>query len=298
MLSVVTLDDANQSPVTLHQDAPNGKRWLTNALGLRGIQALRSSKRVRPQAHGGINETKYENGRSITLVGEIMSEVSIEDALAEFALVTAPMIQTLDVAPALLKWTEGATGNQLQRLVKLDGDLDPPFQDGAATLAYQAQFYAEDPRAYSQTLQTVTSTPLSAVGGGQILPLTFPWTYASSGGGLVSFTNAGNRSTPPLFRIFGMCQNPSIVLLGTGLRLTLLGTINAGDYLDVDAGVVTKRTVKLNGSINRYNFYDGANSTWFDMAGGAGGVTSNFQLIAASFDSNALLKVIGRSAFA
>src|SRR6266576_4610930 len=108
MLSSVTLDDSTGSPIVLHQGNPTGKRWLSEAHGLRGIQGLRSSKRVRPQAHGGINETRYEDGRNITLVGEIVSQASIEDAFAEFALIAAPMIQTLDSGAALLKWTDGA----------------------------------------------------------------------------------------------------------------------------------------------------------------------------------------------
>lgn len=291
MLSAVTLDDNTGAAVTLHQDAPNGKRWLTSATGLRGIQSLRDSKRVAPQRHGAINETRYEDGRNITLVGEIMSTISIEDAFNEFALVATPMMQTLDSGAALLKWTEGATGNALQRLVKLDGDLEPPFQEAQAILSYQAQFFSEDPRAYSQTLQTITSSLLSLSGGGHTFPCTYPRTYASSGGGTVSFTNAGNRSTPPKFQIFGSCVNPQIVLVGTGLKLSFIGTINAGDFLEIDAA---KRSVRLNGTTNRFNLYDGANSTWFDLPS----ATSNLQLVAGTFDSNALLKVIGRSAYA
>ena len=473
MLSTVTLDDATGTAVVLHQDAPNGKRWLTSATGLRGVQSLREDKRVRSQAHGGINQTRFEDGRTITLVGEIMSTVNIEDAFNEFGLVAAPMIQTLDSGPALLKWTEGAglinfvpnpsfeydtvssapvgwassgfgalnsgatittqmlagapggdqcmrvittnalafegaairvpgmflagvpyvvsaymrgnvggetvklgaadssvgdfqstatlaltttftrysftytpsathtnlyvyvetptavavtvfvddvsvttasadyfdgdtagcewtgtpgnstsrEGHALQRLVKLDGDLDPPFQEGASVLSYQAQFFAEDPRAYSQMLQSVASTSLSAQGGGHTFNTVYPRTYASSGGGTVSFTNNGNRSTPPVFQIHGQCVNPQIVLIGSGQRLVFDGTVNAGSYLEVDAD---KRTVKLNGDTNRLNFYDGANSSWFDLPAG----TSNLQLIAASFDAGAQLTVLGRSAWA
>lgn len=291
MLSSVTLADNTGADITLHQDATNGKRWLTLATGLRGIQTLRSSKRVRPQAHGGINETRYEDGRSITLTGEIMSTVSIEDAFSEFGLVAAPMIQTLDTGPALLKWQEGSTGNALQRLVKLDGDLDPPFQEGQATLTYQAQFFSEDPRAYSQTLTTITGTALSASGGGMVFNKVFPFTFSSSGGGTVAFTNAGNRPTPPIFRIYGMCVNPVIAIVGGSLKLSFLGTIASGDYLEID---VSKRTIKLNGASNRYNFLDSANSSWFELPKG----TSNLQLIAGTFDGTARLDVLGRSAFA
>lgn len=291
MLSSVTLDDNTGAAVTLHTDTVNGKRSLTGATGLRGIQNIRENKRVRPQAHGGINLSKYEDGRTVTLTGEIMSTVSIEDALAEWATVAAPMMQTLDSGPALLKWTEGATGNQLQRLVAIDGDLDPPFSDGQAVVSYQAQFFAEDPRAYSQTLQTVSSSPLSTSGGGMVFPKTYPYTFSSSGGGIVAFTNGGNRSTPATYRIAGMCVNPRIVLVGTGLALAFNGTIADGDYLEIDTA---KRTIKLNSTANRYNFLDSPNSTWFELPPG----TSNLQLVAGTFDGSAFLTVIGRSAWA
>lgn len=295
MLSSVTLDDNTGTPITLHQDAPTGKRWLTSVLGLRGIQSLRNTtsdgRRVRPQAHGGIVPTRFEDARQITLVGEIVSQVGIEDALNEFAQVAAPMIQTLDSGPALIKWQEGVTGNALQRLVKIDGDLDPPFTDGVSRLTYQAILVSEDPRAYSQTLQTVVSSPLSVSGGGRVYPMTYNWVYSSSGGGAVAFTNAGNRPTPATYRIFGMVVNPQIVLVGTGLKLSFIGTINAGDFLEVD---VAARTVKLNGSSNRLNFYDPANSSWFELPKGV----SNLQLVAGSFDASAQLTVLGRSAYA
>lgn len=294
MLSTVTLDDKDGNSVVLHSDDETSKRNLTSALGLRGLQNLRTSQRVRAQAHGSINETRFESGREITLVGEIASQVSIEDAFSEFTAISEAMVQTLDYGPALLKWTEGATGNALQMLVTVDGDLDPTIQEGQALLDYQALLFAEDPRAYSQDETTETGITLSTSGGGHIFNTTYPRTYASSGGGTVSWTNDGNRDTPPIFHIVGQCVNPQIVLVGAGQRLVFNGTVDAGSYLEVD---VAHRTVKLNGTTNRLNFYDSANSTWFNLPGGDGGVTSNLQLIASSFDSNALLTVIGRSAW-
>ena len=291
MLSVVTLDDSTGSPVVLHSDDPGSKRNLTSALGLRGIATLRTSERVRPQAHGGINETRYEDGRTITLVGEIISQVSLEDVFAEWAQVGAAMMQTLDNGPALIKWTEGETGNELQRLVSLYGDFEPTFQEGASVLDYQAILFAEDPRAYSQALTTETSSPLSALGGGLVLDAPFPWMFSSSGGGTVSFTNDGNRDTPPVFEIIGQCVNPQIVVLETGARLSINGTVDPGNTLVLDAAA---RTVTLGDGTNRLNFYDSADSSWFNLPPG----TSNLQLVAASFDGNALLRVSGRSAYA
>lgn len=295
MLSVVTLDDNTGTPVTLHLDAPTGKRWLTEADGLRGIQNIRNStKRVRPQAHGGINESRYEDGRTITLTGEIMSNVSIEDAFNEWTLVAEPMIQTLDSGPALLKWTEGATGNALQRLVKLDGDLDPPLQEGQAILTYQAQFFAEDPRAYSQTQTQVSSSALSTSIGGLIFADPFPWTFNPGAAGSVAVTQAGNRPTPQIFRIHGAVTNPQIIRNSTGLRISLIGSIAAGDYLEVD---VQKRTIKLNGTSNLLNFLDSPNTSWA-MEIPASPTSETYSLTAQSNDSNAYLDIFYRSAYA
>lgn len=291
MISLVTVDDSTGSPVVLHSDDPGSKRNLTSALGLRGIANLRTSERVRPQAHGGINQTRYEDGRTITLVGEIISQISLEDMYNEWAEVGAALMQTLDNGPALIKWTEGLSGNALQMLVSLYGDFEPTLSEGASVLDYQAILFAEDPRAYSQSLTTDTSTPLSSLGGGLVLNAPFPWKFSSSGGGTVSFTNSGNRDTPPVFTISGQCVNPQIVLLSTGQRIAIDGTVDAGTSLVVD---VANRTVELGDGTNRLNFYDSADSTWFNLPSG----TSNLQLVAASFDGGAALTVSGRSAFA
>lgn len=224
------------------------------------------------------------------LQGEVFSTVGQVDAYAEFRLLAAPMLQTLE-APALMKWQEGPSGLQLQRLVKLASSVDPLLSEGAAVLAYQAQFAGSDPRAYSQTLVTVVGAVLSAAGGGLTFPFRFPFKFASSGGGTVAFTNAGNRPTPPIFRIYGMAVNPQIVDLASQKRISLLGTIGAGDYLELD---VLGRTVKLNGSISRQNFYDAANSQWFELSPGV----TILQLVAGSFDGTARLDVLGRSAYA
>jgi hypothetical protein len=110
VLSSVTLDDNTGTPVALHTDTPTSQAVLVSATGLVGIGPLRSSKRVRPSAHGGIDETRFEEGRGPAFVGEVMSTTNIEDCLAVFRALTRPMLETLDNGPALLKWTEGAGG--------------------------------------------------------------------------------------------------------------------------------------------------------------------------------------------
>lgn len=289
MLQTLTLDDATGAAVTLHETA---KRYITRASGLVGISPTRDLVRPRPQAHGSINDTRYTDGSTIVLEGECFSTAGIEDAFAEFRAVVKPMLQTLDTAPALLKWREGTTGNQLQKLVKLASDVDPILSESAPVIAWQAQFHAQDPRAYDQTLVTQTGIALSALGGGLTFNASFNWLFVSSGGGTVSFTNNGNRPTSPVFRIYGNVVDPQIVLLTTPQkRIVLKGTVNTGDYLELDAAA---RTIKLNGTISRLNFLDAANTQWFDLPAG----TSNLQLVAASFDGSARLDILARSAYA
>lgn len=289
MLSSLTLDDSSGNAVTLHETT---NRAVSRVTGLVGITSVRDSRRVRPTAHGAIDETRYEDGRIITVEGAVWSQNSQAAAYTEFRAITTAMLQTLDVGPAALKWTEGASGLSLQRMVKLASDIDPPIEEAAAELKYQVQFFAEDPRAYSQSLVTATGNSLSVASGGATFPRTFPVAFNPSGGGIAVFTNAGNRPTPPTLRIYGTCQDPQILLLGTSGKIALTGTIGAGDYLELNAA---ERTIKLNGATNRLNMLDAANTTWFELPANS---SSSLQLIAASFDTSARLDVLARSAYA
>ena len=222
--------------------------------------------------------------------GVVWSQVSQEDAYAEFRAITSPMVETLDVGPALLKWTEGASGLSLQRLVKLAGDVDPPIEGGEASLSYQAQFYAEDPRAYAQIPTLVVGGTLSAAAGGMVLPVKFPFTFSPSAGGTAPVSNVGNRPTPPAFRIYGQCTNPQILLVETGERIVLSGTVAAGDFLEIDT---QRRSVSLNGLTSRNNFIVPATTEWFELPKGG----STIRLLAETFDATARVDVEYRAAY-
>lgn len=203
---------------------------------------------------------------------------------------TAACMDTLEHGPALLKWTEGTTGNQLQRLVRLADAIDPPFQDVAARLLYSVQLFAEDPRAYSQTA-TVSSGLVSGGGGGLVFPIIWPVVFSASLAGALAILNAGSRKTPPLIRIYGQCVNPAIVLQETGERITLSGTINLGDYVEIDTQA---RTLMTNGVTNASAYLDSASTQWFELPRGV----STLRLTPSSFDTNSTLYVTYRSAFA
>lgn len=478
MLLNLTLDDAAGTPVSLHETA---KRYLTKASGLAGISATRDLVRDRPQAHGGIDDTRFTGPSLVVLEGECFSTIGISDAFLEFRTIAAAMLETLDMAPALLKWTEGAprillatniatnpraatgttgwtnsglttfaagtlgaggfpvasaelsalgvttafhgvsdadpdrvylthpvtngktytwsvyvyldsltatdlriqilsstlgtmaqevfttldtwtriditftatetapnwtlhlrqvgagacdfywtavlieqvaatgvyfdgdsgpnyqwTGTphdsasqkydspptlDLQKLVKLASDVDPILSESAPVIRWQAQFRAQDPRAYSQTLQSVTGATMASSPGGLTFPRTFPITFAASAGGTTAVLNNGNRSTPPIFRLYGGCTSPQILLVGTAGKITLTGTIDPGSYLEIN---VAERTIRLNGTSNALHLLDPANTTWFELPPGP----STIRALAQSFDTTARCDVIFRDAYA
>lgn len=244
---------------------------------------------MRPQAPGALDETRWEDGKVIALEGEVSGE-TLEDAFDELRVITDACLETLDVGPALLKWTEGNTGNALQRRVRLASDLDPPIEEGAALLRYAVQFFAEDPRAYSQT-ESSGSSSISGGGGGMVLPDPFTITFDPSLGGIFAVNNAGNRPTPATFKVYGQCVDPIILLVDTGDRITLSGTINLGDYVEINTA---ERTVKLNGVTSRLDLLDSANTQWFELPKG----TATLRMLASSNDANALLHAAYRSAYA
>ena len=285
-VSTITLDDANGTPVDLHRTA---KRHVYRAVGLIGIPPLRQVVRVRPSAHGSINDTRNTEGRLVVLDGRIYCPDSAADLYTEFRVLAGTMLETLDEGAALLKWTEDG-GLSLQASVKLFGEFEPPIEVGPNLLAYQAQLFAEDPRAYSQDLSTSTGGTLTNAPGGWAWPETPPIVFSLSAGGTTAVNNLGNRPTPPVFRVYGQCVNPQILLVGTTKRIALTGTIGAGDYLEVD---VANRSITINGTSPAQNFLDASGTSWYDLPKG----TSTIQLLAPTFDAGARCDVEYRSAY-
>ena len=289
MITALSLADHTGADVSL---MPSDKVLVTDVEGLFGVEAPRQVKRPRPVGHGALNDTRFGDGRDVSVAWDIAG-TDQSDTMTQFRTITAPMVETWDYGAALLKWTEATSGLTLQRLVKLDSDVTPHITAGDdRRLVFTAHFFAEDPRSYSQTLTTTSSTALSAASGGLAFPAAFPWLFTPSGGGTVSVTNNGNRKTPPVFRIYGMCINPQIVVVGSSTqKITINGTIATGDYLEID---VAARTANLNGATTQNNLVDSSQTYWFELARG----TTNLQLTAGTFDGSARLDVLKRDAYA
>lgn len=285
MLSAITIDDQAGSPVTFH-DAAN--RLVQQATGFVTITSPRSSIRSRPTAHGAIDETHWTSERIYNIQGLVLG-VSKATTIAELRAIQAPLLATLDGGPTLLKWTEEDSGLSLQARVKLASDVDTILAPGPNMLAYQAQLRAEDPRAYSQTLNTSTGGTL-VTGLSFTLPRTLPATFSISAGGSTAVNNTGNRPTPPVLRIYGGVTNAQVSLVGTTKKIALSGTIEAGDYLEVD---VQARTFKLNSVSNALFYLDPANTTWFELPVG----TSTLITSGTTYDTVARCDVLYRAAY-
>jgi hypothetical protein len=284
--SDITLNDADGVAVALHR---TDTRHVYAATGLIGVTPPRQIVRPRPSAHGFINDTRNTEGRLIVLEGRLLGEQSATDMFSEFYAVAGAMLETLDYGEALLKWTIDG-GQAMQAMVKLHGELEPPVEVGPNILAYQAQLLAQDPRAYDQSESSSTGDPLASAPGGWTFARTLPIRFNVSTSGTAAVENLGNRPTPPIFRVYGTCVNPQILLVGTTSRIALTGTIAAGDYLEID---VQNRTITVNGTTSALSFLDAANTTWFELPKG----TSTIQLLAGSFDATAHVSVLYRAAF-
>jgi hypothetical protein len=240
--SAITLADADGVlDIDLHR---TDSRHIYAATGLIGVTPPRQVVRPRPSAHGSINNTRNTEGRLIVLEGRLLGEQSATDMFTEFYTVAGAMLETLDYGEALLKWTIDG-GASMQAMVKLHGELEPPVEVGPNILAYQAQLFAQDPRAYDQSQSSTRATRSRArrAGGRSRGPVDPVQRLSTPGPRAVE--NLGNRPTPPVFRVYGMAVNPQILLTGTDYRIALTGTISAGDYLEVD---VQNRSITVNGT--------------------------------------------------
>lgn len=276
MISSLTINDQSGTAVTLHETS---QRAVVSANGLLGISAPRRSTRDRPTGHGSVDESRYTGEKLIEVVGDVWGATQ-ELAYAEFRLVSDPMLATLDGAASLLKWTEGAAGLQLQRLVKLAGPVEPALTEAATVLRYQAIFAAQDPRAYSQTLQTFTGAVVGS-------------------GGVCSPNNAGYRPTPALLRIFGPSSghitNAAVSINGVSFMFVTNGDIAAGTYLEVDTYARTATLVTIAGGARqlRQDLVNSSTTTWQDLPKG----TSTLTLTGTSTTTASRADVLLRAAY-
>lgn len=272
-------------------------RAVRSVEGLVGISAPRRSVRPRPQAHGSIDETRYLDEGIVSIAGDVWGSTQ-EAAYAELRVLNGVIMSSMgdSAAGMTLTWTEGVSGLSLQRTVRLAGPMLPPLIEGGARLTYSLILASCDPVSYSQTLTTATGSALATAGGGDLFPDTFTAlggdVFADSAAGTTMFTNAGNMETRPVLRIYGLVTAATVVC-GTS-RISLTGSIAAGDYLDID--LRSRKLTLWSGGVssNAAALLVPGSTQWFALPANA---TTTLSLLAGTFDASARLDVIGRSAY-
>lgn len=284
------LDYLRIDGIDLHDyDGALADRAVSRVEGLVGLAAPKSQVRTKADGHGTVNRSRWQDSKIVTIEGEVWGNTLI-DAFADFDAITAPFERTMREGAKLLTWRRGGGGLQLQSYVKLASPLLPPLEEGAALLKYQVQVEQMDPRAYSQTLQTVVGNALTAGGGGLVFPMTFPILFTESNGGEVAVFNGGKIETPPVTRIYGPVTSPAVRLVTTGEEVRLSGEVASGEYVELDH---QKRTVRLNGSLLRMNLLNVPASEFFDVPP----LAHTIRLLASNYGAGAHAEVLLRDAY-
>lgn len=225
---------------------------------------VRNSVQDRQDYHGTITLPTLLGGRLITVSGEFFDVSKADRGTIRKSIqdiFTIPSIPTSD--------------NEYKQLAFEDDDATewfinakvydvPSFEHerAAPVGTFTARLYAEDPRIYSQALQTATGD--YGLYGGVALPVSLEEALSSS---LNSFstTNNGNFDAPSTITVTGEITNPKIMNLTTGRFFKLNITMVAGDELVIDS---TTRipTILLNGD-SVSEFRESGSETLFVQAG-------------------------------
>lgn len=151
---------------------------------------------------------------------------------------------------------------------------------GLLALYLDIEFYCPDPYWRAVEDETVLLAPGSA---GFSYPFTYPLTYPANSTEL-EVVNRGSADAPPLIRVYGSCTDPKVSNLSTGEALRVIGTVDAGDYLEIETAFGRKAITYVDSTGARTNWLDhldllnddfwhlrpGVNRVRFDVASGTG----------------------------
>lgn len=205
----------------------------------------RSTERDHEGTDGGFMDAEYEKGRPVTLEGTVYAidsdlEPYLDDLKYNWSLSRTPI-------PLYFKKPGVAERVLFVKPLGCRYDYESSVRVGQAEIQFQA--YAEDPRAYESTLQSVNIYQGEQVITGRGYPRSYPYGYGVSTAVVgTSLTVGGNRPTPPLFTINGPVSKPQIINETTGDLMIFDIDLIVGDSLVVD---VKNRTVTLNGQNRR-----------------------------------------------
>jgi tail protein len=209
---------------------------------------FRETVRDHEGTDGGYLDAEFEKGRDLSLEGTAYCDVNnvetfLDTIKANYAPVRNPV-------PFYVK-ADGSVAERVlfvkPRGVRYDWDL--LRRTGQTPI--QFLLYAEDPRIYTNVLQTIP-VPF---GGLATTGFGFSFGFNLSFGATVPATGAtitvgGNRPAPAVLHIVGPIVDPRIINETDSKTLAFVITLSASDTLDID---LANRTVVLNGNVNRRN---------------------------------------------
>lgn len=215
---------------------------------------VRQGETGRPQAHGSWPGRDWLGERRVTAKVAILATTAAAEQVArrQLAGVFAPLAGGVEP----LVWME----DDGVRYVVF-GKPQPASTTVTSRMLTDLRFLATDPRIYTLTPVTV-STSLPVVSGGLVFAASAPFSFGTTGaGGTMAATNAGTIATPWVATFTGPLVAPILTHTGQSLSLSFSGSLAAGETLVVDGEA---RTVLLNGTASRYSWLV-AGSAWFTL---------------------------------
>lgn len=160
-------------------------------------------------------------------------------------------------------------------------------------MSFGVALRSPDPVLYGVNAQATDLEPV-AVTSGRTYPRTYPRSYAGADSPGVAVVNLGDAPSWPVLRIYGPITDAAIDNMTAGDALELTGTIDAGQFVEVDTAP-SRRTLFLDGDpgISRYTMLDRSASRWWPLQPG----TNVLRLRALSYGTGARVAVAWRNAY-
>lgn len=206
------------------------------------------------EADGGIHGNFYYGRRPIVLQGNIIASSAVErnERIARLKRASNAMRED-----AILTFEPDGG---LESFVKVRRQQPLRITKGWAK-EFQLPLVAADPRIYGTTLTTVSAAAGGEPNAGRTYSKAFDFSYgAALAVGQIFITNNGDAESPPIIKVYGPGVNPSLYNATTNETISLVYSLAAGEYLEID---LNARTVLLNGTTNRYSAVDFANTHWW-----------------------------------
>ncbi len=246
--------------------------------GLGGAPAAASSDRAKLRRHGMYAGGDFMGSRTITLTVDVSasSDAVLDTRTDELKAAFQPGLPASTVMVFQVPGVATGTKARVEaRVRRMSAPISPQGWTNRLP-RFIIQLSATDPLLYANA-EVFAAADFPTVAGGITFPITFPITFGGGAtGNTFTVTNAGVFDASPRFFLIasgGTVTDPLLTNVTTGKTFRINGTVTGPDFLDVR---VADRTVKLNGTANRYNLID-STSEWWDLAPGANEIQYNAQ---------------------